>query len=619
MTLKLRVILLAALAMFFVAIVLVWVNLQGEQTGRERLSSLEIDSATGLWNKVLQSRLDTLAANQSTLTRNRDLGKALKKGDSKAVSEAAEPSYNRLSNSGFVSEVLVADWTGNIHFGLTDGQEVAGAELISRVIETGKVQRGLAAGKDGLISAVLAFPLYYRGKPIGVGVYGVDEKKLAEEYKLAGHAEVLFTNSSSQVNYSTSDAISHQLEDYDNKQSSQWSEHELDGHIYATTILVLENTLAEQLGNLVILSDQTELIKNYRKGRLEGYALVALTLLASLGLLFWQIKSAFKPLDNAIVIMQAISTGDLTHDLSVSDQTEIGLMLQSMSAMQIQLRQMISTIDVTAKNLLDSANSTLSITEQMNRDVQKQQVDTQNVAGYMGEMTQAVGQMARNAMDASQKAHESDAAANDGQRVVEQTASVIRELANEVDQASEVIGRVETDSDSIGKIIEVIQSIAEQTNLLALNAAIEAARAGDMGRGFAVVADEVRTLATRTQVSTQEIQEMIERLQSGTKDAVEVMKRGKSKAESSVDKAVAAGHSLAQITSVVENIRIMNEEIAQSAKNQGDISSHMEVSVNNISEIAKKTSKGSENSSAAFKNVTMLANEVRQLVSQFKT
>ena len=621
MSLKLRVIFLAALAIVSVAVVLVTVNLMGESTSRERLEELAIDSTSGLWAKEIQFRLDTLAANQSTFTRNRDLGKALKKGDKDAIAEAAAPTFNRLSTSGFVTHVLVASWAGDVLFEIAEGNEPSGHELIAKVINTGKVQRGISAGKDQVVSASLAFPLYYRGKPIGVGVYGISGQTLIEELKEADHAEVMIVSQGSAIHATTSKEISSQWGAKNKEISSQaeWDEIEFDHAIYATTILPLSNSLGLQVGNLVVLTDQTELINDYKNKRIVGYLAVIAALLISLGLLFWQIQSAFKPLDGAIGVMKAISEGDLTHNLDDTGENEIGVMLQSMNVMQIQLRQMISTIDVTARDLLLAANSTLAVTEQMNSDVKKQQVDTQDVAQYMSRMSQAVSGMATDALGAADKAVSSENAAREGQSVVKETASVIRDLAQEVDQASVVIGRVEKDSEDIGNIIEVIRGIAEQTNLLALNAAIEAARAGEMGRGFAVVADEVRTLATRTQQSTQEIQEMIDRLQLGTQDAVQVMQRGREKAEVSVDKAIQAGNSLGEITMVVVDIRKMNTKISDFASEQGNITAQMEQSVNNISDISQKTAAGAQETSVAFNNVTRLASEVRELVNRFTT
>ncbi|WP_371319646.1 methyl-accepting chemotaxis protein [Oceanimonas pelagia] len=83
-------------------------------------------------------------------------------------------------------------------------------------------------------------------------------------------------------------------------------------------------------------------------------------------------------------------------------------------------------------------------------------------------------------------------------------------IGTRLEQAVEVIVRLNEQARSIEEIVATISSVADQTNLLALNAAIEAARAGAQGRGFAVVADEVRQLAARTSRATGEINQVVQ-------------------------------------------------------------------------------------------------------------
>jgi methyl-accepting chemotaxis protein dmcA len=69
---------------------------------------------------------------------------------------------------------------------------------------------------------------------------------------------------------------------------------------------------------------------------------------------------------------------------------------------------------------------------------------------------------------------------------------------NSINEANSVIAQIATQSDTLVKASNVIQSIAGQTNLLAMNASIEAAHAGDSGKGFSVVASEIRKLAEQS-------------------------------------------------------------------------------------------------------------------------
>jgi methyl-accepting chemotaxis protein len=69
-------------------------------------------------------------------------------------------------------------------------------------------------------------------------------------------------------------------------------------------------------------------------------------------------------------------------------------------------------------------------------------------------------------------------------------------------------------------IVELIGSITGQINLLALNATIESARAGEAGRGFAVVASEVKNLANQAKHATDTISKEIEQLNGVASDVV---------------------------------------------------------------------------------------------------
>ncbi|BBL73570.1 methyl-accepting chemotaxis protein [Methylomagnum ishizawai] len=329
-------------------------------------------------------------------------------------------------------------------------------------------------------------------------------------------------------------------------------------------------------------------------------------------------NSANRRAETLVNGLNAIAEGDFTHRIRLSGQDEFAWMADRGNTVSKNLAKTIRDILDGAGQLSQAAEHLSNITTQSRQRVFNQNMQTEQVASAMTEMSTTVHQVAQNASRAAEAAQDADQQAKSGMSVVKSTIQSIDSLASEVGRTSEAINKLKEDSVSIGAVLDVIRGIAEQTNLLALNAAIEAARAGEQGRGFAVVADEVRTLASRTQQSTQEIQGMIERLQTGANQAVAAMAQGKTAAMNSVDQAVNAGRSLETINRYIDTIKDMNTQIAAAAEEQSVTAEEINRNVVNISGISRDTADGAEQTANASGQLARLASQLQDQVGRFR-
>ncbi|MBC9252502.1 chemotaxis protein [Pseudomonas alcaligenes] len=326
-----------------------------------------------------------------------------------------------------------------------------------------------------------------------------------------------------------------------------------------------------------------------------------------------------RPLLDTLDAAERIAAGDLSQDIRVTRDDELGQLQRSMQDMTLSLRELIGHIRDGVTQIASAAEELSCVTEQTSAGVNSQKVETDQVATAMHEMAATVQEVARNAEDASESANAADRQAKEGEVAVSDAVAQMDRLADEVLRSNEAVGLLKQESEKIGSVLDVIKAVAEQTNLLALNAAIEAARAGEAGRGFAVVADEVRGLAQRTQKSTEEIEALIGSLQTGTQQAANLMDSSREMTGNTVELTRRAGQQLSEIARSVSSIQAMNQQIAAAAEEQSAVAEEINRSVVNVRDISEQTAAASEETAASSVELARLGNDLQLLVSRFRT
>ena len=356
----------------------------------------------------------------------------------------------------------------------------------------------------------------------------------------------------------------------------------------------------------------------YRNAQRVIASVILVALVSTVALALLLTASIVRPMRRAVAVSNQIAKGDLTHEVHVNGNDEATELLTSLSEMQANLRSIIGQINDSAHVLTASAEEMSAVMLDSTEGLQRQNDQIEQAATAVNEMTCAVEEVASNAVSTSEASRASSESAQQGRMQLEDAIASIQALAADVVSASARAGELADQTHNITRVLDVIRAVAEQTNLLALNAAIEAARAGDAGRGFAVVADEVRALAKRTGESTREIESMLGSIQQGTGLTVEALQQGASRAQTTLDKAEAAGVALVRIAETVAGINERNLVIASASEEQAQVAREIDRNLVSIRDLSVQTSAGAQQTSVATQELSRLAVDLNGLVRRFR-
>lgn len=351
------------------------------------------------------------------------------------------------------------------------------------------------------------------------------------------------------------------------------------------------------------------------------------------------------PINEVNRIVTGMAVGDLTDRYFAEANGEVLTLANNLNAALDNLNDLIRQISVSAEVVEESSTEMLTVSEEMSvnageiaggitemsngaqTQVNKVEESSNLVeqiltsSKSMGLKSKTINEAAREGVENSQK----------GMDMAQNVVTSIMDISEYSMQTNESMKVLTNRSNEINQVLSVITDIASQTNLLALNAAIEAAQAGDAGRGFAVVAEEIRKLAEDSRKSAQEIEKLITDVQKDTSQAasiIETMIKG-------VEVGVVASNKASEVfqgmaDSSAETLK-HSEEILQSTETQISSTNEVAAITESIVVIAEQTASGTEEIAtsaselssgmegykAKSKNLSDIANHLKERISKF--
>ncbi|MDR9853230.1 methyl-accepting chemotaxis protein [Paenibacillus sp. VCA1] len=386
------------------------------------------------------------------------------------------------------------------------------------------------------------------------------------------------------------------------------------------SVLAVYDTLAVNGWKLVGTVPTKLLVKDAQGILLLTLGFMVAVVIIAILIGWWMVLMIAKPLSRLKDLMIEGSKGNLKVRTDHKSSDEIGELGSSFNLMMDQITKLVQQTNTTAQAVLETAGELTDASRKTALSAREIAIATEEIANGAGslateaergnELTENISQQMQIVVTANE---EMSGAAHHVEQSSERGTKHLSELMDKTHQTEDMtrslmakVDNLKTSTQSVNKVLDVLQNITKQTNILSLNATIEAARAGAAGKGFMVVADEIRQLADQSRQSIDMVGQITEKIMAEMNETVLALQEANPLFQQQMDSVKETNDIFVSVQEQMVDFTKRLDSVTQSIQTLNQSQAILSDAMSNVSAVA-------EESSATSEEVASLSNEQQNI------
>jgi len=344
MLLRSRIILLVSIVFVITFGGLILVGLQRERLAEEPFAEIAINGTEALWQETLGQTTNALEAVADEIAADSDLAEAIGANDT-AADGSGDVSRIETLGAGLATPLIAAGSLSDVQILEPDGRMLfAGSDIAepTRLLDLGTIRAVSAGARLGGIRQVssdrfrviVARPYQASaGEPLVLAVAAPVSRSL-DAFSQALQAETVLFNTRGRLIEGPRPELWAPLGLILPQRRATVTEIRQDGRIYSVTSVPLADLAAGSAGLLVTAQDATESLAALDRLTVWTVVAMAVALIAILTGLNFYLRAAFRPLNQAVGVLGALSRGDTAAKLTKQSEDEIGMIAEAVGGLR---------------------------------------------------------------------------------------------------------------------------------------------------------------------------------------------------------------------------------------------------------------------------------------------